>query len=231
MVRIHDVGRGAPDGNFPPYVATRLVAQEGFNTNPGGLADPWLADGATESRGNNVDAYTDGGPDGFGAGDLRAAVTSPGAFDRAFDPGVDPQASNALSFSATIEFLRIKNSWGSSLAPPNASNDLRGYYDLYMKYLDASPTKCTAKDADKCGIKSQTPGLWAFTLPPDAFLTDRIGAEGACLDSCQVGPARASTCGDCESLICQDDPFCCSSGWDATCAETASWACDLNCGG
>ena len=100
-----------------------------------------------------------------------------------------------------------------------------------MKYLDASLTKCTAKDADKCGTKTQTTGLWAFTLPPDAFLTDRIATEGACLDECTEGPARAPNCSECVSLICEDDPFCCNSKWDKTCVETATWACDLTCGG
>lgn len=135
----------------------------------------------------------------------------------------------ALSPSATIEFFRIKNSWGSSLAPPNATNDLRGYYDLYMKYLDASLTKCAEKDGDKCGSKSQTNGLWAFTLPPDAFLTDRVGTEGACLDECTIGPARAATCSDCTDLICSEDPYCCSTEWDATCANTAAYVCDIEC--
>jgi len=135
----------------------------------------------------------------------------------------------ALSTSATIEFFRIKNSWGSSLAPPNATDDLRGYYDLNMKYLDASLTKCTEKNGDKCGTKSQTNGLWAFTLPPDAFLTDRVGTEGACLNECTIGPARAATCSPCTDLICGEDPYCCSTEWDATCANTAAYICDIAC--
>ena len=41
--------------------------------------DPWLAPGATQTLGNNVDAYVDlGTPDGLTAGtDFRATTTAP----------------------------------------------------------------------------------------------------------------------------------------------------------
>lgn len=166
-----------------------------------------------------VEDYQVNNVPGYGTLAAGTLVTDPAALKAALDP------------SATIEFLRIKNSWGSSLAPPNAGDDLRGYHDLYMAYLNGPLTKCTEKDGDKCGIKSSTAGLWGLTLPPAAFLTDRKGVEGACLDPCTVGAARTPECGACEALICDDDPYCCSTAWDATCAETASWACDLTCGG
>ena len=67
----------------------------------GGIAtgDPWLADNATETLGNNVDAFFDAFPldaDGWcdfnsietynaADGDLRAHVTGPRRFDYAFD--------------------------------------------------------------------------------------------------------------------------------------------------
>ena len=69
-------GQG-PKGVNPPA----LVAMEGFNTNPNAVADPWLAPGATETVGNNVDAYVDHKtPNGLDIdlGDFRATVTAPG---------------------------------------------------------------------------------------------------------------------------------------------------------
>jgi len=166
-----------------------------------------------------VEDYQVSNVPGFGTLEAGTLVTDPAALDAALDP------------RATVDFLRIKNSWGSSLAPPNAGEDLRGYHDLHMAYLDGPLTRCTAKDGDACGIKSQTAGLWGLTLPPPAFLTDRKGVEGTCLDPCTVGPARAVACGTCEATICEDDPYCCSTAWDATCAEAAQATCDGACGG
>ena len=51
-------------------------------TGKGTPRDPWLADGATTTSGNNVVSYLDlGGADGFDAGDLMPAVTSANTFD------------------------------------------------------------------------------------------------------------------------------------------------------
>ena len=136
----------------------------------------------------------------------------------------------ALSSQAKIDFIRIKNSWGTSLAPPNATDDQRGYYDLYKAYLDGPITKCTESNGDKCGIKSKTPGLTGLVLPPDAFVTDAVVKEAECSDICIAGPARAPGCDECTDLICSEDAFCCSSGWDDLCVKTASEICELSCG-
>ena len=41
------------------FAAPIMVSMEGFNTNPQGVADPWLPFNAAETVGNNVDAYID----------------------------------------------------------------------------------------------------------------------------------------------------------------------------
>ncbi len=135
----------------------------------------------------------------------------------------------ALSPSAKIEFIRIKNSWGSSLAPPNATDDQRGYYDLYMPYLDGPLTRCTESNGDKCGIKSKVPGLTGLVLPPDAFVTDSKAVEGACTDICVAGPARATSCDACTDLICSQDDWCCGKEWDAKCVQEAIDICEVAC--
>ncbi len=86
---------GVPTGVIPPYVAPKLVMVDGLD-HPGGSAtpDPWLATGATETRGNNVDAYTDlNAPDGLSANDFRASTTGAGSFDRTFDLAAGPLTS------------------------------------------------------------------------------------------------------------------------------------------
>jgi hypothetical protein len=72
----------------------------------------------------------------------------------------------ALSPSAKIEFLRVKNSWGSWR--PDRQFVLPGYHDLYMAYLDGPIKHCKQNEAgtgstDDC--RDDTP-LNDFVLPP-----------------------------------------------------------------
>ncbi|HLU69054.1 MAG TPA: M36 family metallopeptidase, partial [Kofleriaceae bacterium] len=98
---------GAPDHIELAGTAPSLVTMEGFNA----FGDPWLPDDATVSTGNNVDAYTDRqSPDGFGAGDLRAEVTAPGVFDRAYDLTLGPLASPEQA-RASVAHLFYVNNW------------------------------------------------------------------------------------------------------------------------
>jgi len=93
---------GAPDGSFPPYIAPSLVTVEGLN-HPMGSAtpDPWLAAAATETQGNNVDAYADlTAPQGLSAGDFRATTTGALAFDRTYDTALEPLASQPQQMAA-----------------------------------------------------------------------------------------------------------------------------------
>lgn len=52
----------------------------------------------------------------------------------------------ALSPSARIEFIRVKNSWGSFR--PDRQFVLPGYHDLYMAYLDGPIKHCTQNETD-----------------------------------------------------------------------------------
>ncbi|HEU0037006.1 MAG TPA: M36 family metallopeptidase [Kofleriaceae bacterium] len=94
---------GTPDGNYPAYIAPALVTVDGLN-HPGGATtpDPWLATGATETRGNNVDAYTDiNPPNGFTAGtDFRATTTAVGTFDRTYNTVAQPLSSQGQQMAA-----------------------------------------------------------------------------------------------------------------------------------
>jgi MYXO-CTERM domain-containing protein len=97
---------GQPDGSVPAFIAPELVSMDGFNKNPKGQVDPWLPEGATETRGNNVDAYTDSmGPDGFSDGDLRASLSGPLAFDRSYDVSKAPDASDDQRMASVTQLF------------------------------------------------------------------------------------------------------------------------------
>lgn len=71
----------------------------------------------------------------------------------------------ALSPSAAIDFLRVKNSWGTGRADPSFVPG--GYHDLYMKYLDGPMKTCEQNaegtdSTDDCW--DETP-LNEFVLP------------------------------------------------------------------
>ncbi|MEZ4402640.1 MAG: M36 family metallopeptidase [Kofleriaceae bacterium] len=101
---------GTPTGVRPPFVPPALVSVDGRNVNPGGTFDPWLPAGATESNGNNVDAYVDvNAPDGLSAGDFRATVTAPGVFDRTYDLGAEPLSSTAQQMAAVTSLFYTIN--------------------------------------------------------------------------------------------------------------------------
>ena len=99
------------DSPRPVFTAQNTFLVEGLNLNPDGASDPWLPDGATESTGNNVDAYADRtAPSGFSAGDLRAGVTQPGVFAHVWDPDLDPTA-NDTQYQAGVTNLFYVINW------------------------------------------------------------------------------------------------------------------------
>lgn len=79
---------GVPDGFMPPYLGTSLVT---LQNGPISTNDPWLPLGATETVGNNVDAYVDlVSPTGRNGSDFRAPISSASTFDYTFIPTAAP---------------------------------------------------------------------------------------------------------------------------------------------
>ncbi|AGC44518.1 M36 family peptidase [Myxococcus stipitatus DSM 14675] len=96
---------GNPDGYQAPLnVEPNLVTLQNF---PFSRNDPWLPANATETRGNNVDAYADlAGGDGYQEGfDLRAPLSN--AADREFDYRFD--LTKLASFSVTQRQSAVVN--------------------------------------------------------------------------------------------------------------------------
>ncbi len=95
---------------LPPFVSSNLVT---LANGPISTNDPWLPAGATETRGNNVDAYADLVPaDGFtpGGTDVRADVTAPGVFDRTYDFNQRANA-NTTQIKAAVTHLFFLTNW------------------------------------------------------------------------------------------------------------------------
>jgi hypothetical protein len=98
---------GVPDFFAPGFVAPNLVS---IQNGPISTNDPWLAPGATQTLGNNVDAYADlASPDGFTAGDFRASTTSANTFDRAYDVTLAPGSSSNQRMAAITQLFYDDN--------------------------------------------------------------------------------------------------------------------------
>ena len=87
------------NGYLPAFQPQQLITQVNSPALSASTSaarnDPWLPAGATETNGNNADAYVDlGGADGFTpTTDFRADVTAAGVFDRTYDTTKPPKAS------------------------------------------------------------------------------------------------------------------------------------------
>ena len=154
---------------------------------------------------------------GYGTLEAGTLVTDPATLDAALSP------------EAKVEFFRIKNSWGSSLSPdPGQGDELKGYYDLWMTYLDAKLPK-----QEGTGTAN---GLTGVVLPPSTFQSGGGQPEepvepvnGCAHDLCETGVALDPTCDVCVELIGEVDPFCINNSWDDVCVEQVVSACEYTC--
>ncbi len=94
---------GTPDGYQAPFIAPSLVT---LQNGPISTNDPWLPAGATQTTGNNTDAYADlASPDGFSAGDIRATTTSANTFDRTYNTALAPASSANQQMAAITQLF------------------------------------------------------------------------------------------------------------------------------
>ena len=159
---------GTPDGTQPPFIAPNLVSMEGFNHNPFGAADPWLATGAVQTLGNNVDCYTDNNPpDGYSNGDLRATTTAAGTFDRTYDVTLAPLASNDQSMASVTQAFYTTNWlhdwWYDSHFDENAFNAQANNYG--RGGLGSDPLHIEVQDSYTAGQRNNA----NMSTPADGF--------------------------------------------------------------
>ena len=96
-------GEGPTEATVPV-----LITIDGFNSE----ADPWLAPDATETRGNNVDAYVDHlDPDGLVLedGEFRGDVSAPGVFDWSYDIAQGPLSFPSQPRAALTQMFYVTN--------------------------------------------------------------------------------------------------------------------------
>ncbi|MCU1288683.1 MAG: Chitinase, partial [Acidobacteria bacterium] len=124
-----------PDGAQSPFVAMSDVTLQNY---PFSKNDPWLAPGATETVGNNVDAFANlFNPDGYGpiaapanpaTGDFRAQITGADQFLHTHIPDASPTTAEARQASVQQLFYNINflHDWfydsGFDEASGNAQN-------------------------------------------------------------------------------------------------------------
>ncbi|MEO7254127.1 MAG: M36 family metallopeptidase, partial [Casimicrobium sp.] len=112
---------GIPDGYQPPFVSPNLVTLQNL---PFSRNDPWLAPGATQTNGNNVNAFANLVlPDGFGpvdpaecnvgvpptVGDFHACTNAANTFDYTHDPAEAPKASKTQVMAAVTNLFYLTN--------------------------------------------------------------------------------------------------------------------------
>jgi len=122
---------GTNDGFQAPLLDSALVT---LANGPISTADPWLAPSATQTTGNNVDAYADLiAPDGISSGDVRATITAPGTFDHHFDLQSQPDAGATQRMAAITQLfydVNFLHDWfydsGFNEAARNAQSDNYG---------------------------------------------------------------------------------------------------------
>ena len=130
-----------PDGAQSPFVAMQDVMLQNF---PFSRNDPWLAPGATQTNGNNVDAFVNlFSPDDIGTpttttptdvpnGDHRAQISAPDSFLYTHQPDVDAFSANARQASIIQLFYNVNflHDWfydaGFDEASGNAQTDNYG---------------------------------------------------------------------------------------------------------
>jgi MYXO-CTERM domain-containing protein len=98
---------GKPDHMKLTFVDAQLVSLTNF---PFSKNDPWLAESATRTEGNNVFAYADvADPTGFDPGDVSTVTSGAHAFDFHYDTGASPGASLASERASITHLFYVTN--------------------------------------------------------------------------------------------------------------------------
>ena len=158
---------GVPDKVAPAAATPVLVSVEGYNRNPDGRPDPWLAPADTYTFGNNTRAYSDRNQyaddagithlDGFNEGqDLRAELTSANTFDRSYDTNRGPDADADQIKAAITQIFYTTNwlhdFWYDSGFDERSKNAQQSNYG--RGGAEGDPLKAEAQDSANSGISN-----------------------------------------------------------------------------
>ena len=173
--------------------------------------DPWLAPSATQTNGNNVDAYADfNSPDGFSGADLRASTTGPNTFDRTYDTNLAPNASaNQRMASVTQLFFttnQLHDDWyaaGFDEASGNAQTDNYGRGGLANDNMRAEAQDYSGTNNANMSTPSDGghPRMQMYVFNPATVVTLNVNSPGAIAGAkttgrATFGPQNYSLTGD-----------------------------------
>jgi hypothetical protein len=97
---------GKPDGSAPTLVPANLVVMEAFN----GPLDPWLANNATTTSGNNAESFADlDATATFTAGDVRPVVKSGRVLNYVYDHTLEPTGNPTQSMAGAVNTFFMVN--------------------------------------------------------------------------------------------------------------------------
>jgi hypothetical protein len=191
---------GTNDGFQAPFVETGLVT---LANGPISTADPWLAASATQTTGNNVDAYADlSAPDGFSIGDERASTTSLRTFDYRPDMQSQPGA-NATQRKAAVTQLfydvNFLHDWfydsGFNEAAGNAQTDNYGRGGLGNDSINAEAQDYSGRNNANMRVPSDGghPRMQMYLFDAITFRALNIDSPSALAGQYGVGTAVFGT--------------------------------------
>ncbi len=187
---------GLIDGQKLTMVPPQLVTLQNY---PFSKNDPWLAPGTTQTKGNNVDAYSDAsGASGFDATDIRAAVTAPGVFDHAYLTTLQPGANSTQMQASVTQMFYVTNfmhdwfydaGFNEGAGNEQADNYGRGgkQNDPVLAEIQDSSGRNNANAATPADGASPRIQMYIFSGTSDADLT--VVAPAALAGKKQVGLA------------------------------------------
>ena len=154
--------------------------------------DPWLPANATQTSGNNVDAYADlAAPDGFepGSADLRAETTSANTFSYVYDttkaPGFSPEQIKA----SVVNLFYVNNflhDWFYDSGFDEASGNAQAF-NYGRGGLEADPIQAQAQDfggKDNANMSTPADGasprmqMYVFSGLPEARVLSPASIAG-----------------------------------------------------
>jgi hypothetical protein len=212
---------GVPTRERPAFTVPNLISTDGFNKNPSGVSDPWLASGATTTLGNNVTAYSDRDEttdlfgssrmDGFDSGDVRADTTAMNAFDRTYDTNKEPDADKDQMKAAITQVFYTTNwlhdYWYDSGFNEAAGNAQQSNYG--RGGIQGDPLRAEAQDSADSGAANNanmsvlddglSPRMQMYVwsgLPARALATEPAITFDDELGAASYGPQTFDTKGD-----------------------------------
>ena len=174
---------GINDGYQAPFTTPQPIT---LAYGPISTHDPWLASDATQTNGNNVDAYVDlSSPDGLSSGDFRAGTTSAHTFDSSYDLGSFPAVTRTQQQAAITQLfydINFFHDWYYDSGFTEAAGN--GQLDNYGRGgVPGDPLRAEAQDYS--GRNNAN-----MSAPPDGvrprmqmYIWDAIGARDLNVDS------------------------------------------------